>query len=54
MDTDKTNPLMQDILHTAESFPENFTDRGGFNFSIESLKFVDGLSKETLVAIIIG
>lgn len=43
MDTDKTNPLMQDIIHTAESFAENFKDRGCFDFSVESLKLADDL-----------
>lgn len=46
MDTNKTNPLMQDIIHTAESFAENFKDHGSFDFSIQSLKLVDDLLGE--------
>ena len=37
---------MQDIIHTAESFAENFKARGSFDFSIESLKPVDDLLGE--------
>lgn len=38
--------LEQDIRSTAESFTTNFSDRGDFDFSVESLKHVDDLLDE--------
>lgn len=38
--------LMDDIIHTAESFSKNFQARGTFDYSIESLKQVDDLLDE--------
>ncbi|MFD1175935.1 hypothetical protein ACFQ3W_06390 [Paenibacillus puldeungensis] len=40
------NKLEQDIRSTAESFTTNFSDRGNFDFSVESLKGVDDLLDE--------
>lgn len=40
------NKLEQDIRSTAESFTTNFSDRGNFDFSVESLKHVDDLLDE--------
>ncbi len=38
--------LMDDILHTAGSFTVNFSDKGTFDYSIESLGKVDDLLEE--------
>ena len=40
------NELMRDIIHTAESFVENFGQKGSFDYSIESLAVVDELLEE--------
>ncbi|WP_138495121.1 hypothetical protein [Paenibacillus pinistramenti] len=38
--------LEQDIISTAESFAANFSDRGNFDFSIQSLRKLDDLLEE--------
>lgn len=38
--------LMTDIIHTAESFAENFKDKGNYDFSRESLQEVNSLLDE--------
>ena len=38
--------LMDDIVGTANSFAENFSDKGDFNYSIKSLVEVDDLLDE--------
>lgn len=38
--------LMDDILHTADSFTVNFSDKGTFDYSVESLERVDALLEE--------
>ncbi|MBR4084195.1 MAG: hypothetical protein IKK33_07920 [Lachnospiraceae bacterium] len=38
--------LMDDIIKTAESFVNNFSDRGVFDFSFDSLSEVDNLLDE--------
>lgn len=38
--------LMTDIIHTAESFAENFKDKGNYDFSRESLLEVNSLLDE--------
>ena len=48
------NKLMKDIIHTADSFVENFSqnsvysfiEKGAMNYSIESLEVVDRLLEE--------
>ncbi|MEI4908330.1 hypothetical protein Q8G40_30060, partial [Klebsiella pneumoniae] len=40
------NRLEQDIISTAESFAENFSDRGHFDFSIQSLRKLDDILEE--------
>lgn len=40
------NRLLEDIVATAESFKENFADRGHFDFSVGSLDGVDELLDE--------
>lgn len=48
------NKLMEDIIHTADSFTRNFgenpvfpfIDKGAFDYSIESLEIVDRLLEE--------
>ncbi|WP_433620539.1 hypothetical protein [Paenibacillus cellulositrophicus] len=43
------NQLEQDIISTAESFAENFSDRGHFDFSIQSLRKLDDILEELCV-----
>lgn len=38
--------LQDDIVSTADSFTKNFSDRGNFDYSFESLKAVDALLEE--------
>ena len=38
--------LQDDIVSTASAFTENFSDRGNFDYSFESLKAVDALLEE--------
>ena len=38
--------LQDDIVSTADSFTKNFSDRGNFDYSFESLKAVDELLEE--------
>ncbi|UUZ79670.1 hypothetical protein LJK88_31890 [Paenibacillus sp. P26] len=38
--------LDQDIISTAESFTNNFSDKGHFDFSVESLRQVDNILQE--------
>lgn len=38
--------LMDDIIGTAKSFTENFSDRGNFDYSIKSMETVDDLLDE--------
>lgn len=38
--------LEQDVISTAESFTSNFSDKGNFDFSIESLQSVDDILEE--------
>lgn len=38
--------LMDDIIGTANSFAKNFSDRGNFDFSFDSLATVDDLLEE--------
>lgn len=38
--------LMDDIVGTANSFAENFSDKGNFDYSINSLEEVDDLLEE--------
>jgi len=38
--------LQDDIVSTADSFTKNFSDRGNFDYSFESLKAVDTLLEE--------
>jgi hypothetical protein len=38
--------LMEDIISTAESFAKNFTDKGNFDFSRESLRDVNSILEE--------
>ncbi len=38
--------LQDDIMHTADSFTVNFSDKGTFDYSIESLETVDVLLEE--------
>ena len=38
--------LMDDIIGTASSFAKNFSDRGNFDFSFDSLATVDDLLEE--------
>ncbi|KZE73490.1 hypothetical protein [Paenibacillus elgii] len=38
--------LEQDIILTAESFTKNFSDKGNFDFSVDSLRNVDDILEE--------
>lgn len=38
--------LEQDIISTAESFQNNFSDKGNLDFSIESLQVVEDILRE--------
>ncbi|WP_134682775.1 hypothetical protein [Brevibacillus migulae] len=38
--------LEQDIISTAESFTVNFSDKGNFDFTVESLRNVDDILEE--------
>ena len=38
--------LMNDIVSTADAFTSNFSDKGPFDYSIESLVLVDNLLEE--------
>lgn len=38
--------LEQDIILTAENFTKNFSDKGNFNFSVDSLRNVDDILEE--------
>ena len=38
--------LMNDIVSTADAFTSNFSDKGTFDYSIESLVLVDNLLEE--------
>ncbi|MBU7316697.1 hypothetical protein [Paenibacillus oleatilyticus] len=38
--------LEQDIIITAENFTKNFSDKGNFNFSVDSLRNVDDILEE--------
>ncbi|UQZ32729.1 hypothetical protein C2I18_03645 [Paenibacillus sp. PK3_47] len=38
--------LEQDIISTAESFTTNFSDKGNFDFSVQSLRKVDDILEE--------
>lgn len=38
--------LMNDIMETAKSFAENFSDKGNFDYSVNSLEEVDELLEE--------
>ena len=38
--------LMDDIIGTANSFTENFSDKGNFDYSVNSLTEVDDLLDE--------
>lgn len=38
--------LMNDIINTAKAFTSNFSDKGTFDYSIESLELVDNLLEE--------
>lgn len=38
--------LEQDIIATAESFAINFSDKGNFDFTVESLRKVDDILEE--------
>ena len=38
--------LMNDIISTADDFTSNFSDKGTFDYSIESLVFIDNLLEE--------
>lgn len=40
------NELMNDIMHTAEHFVENFGQKDSFDYSVESLAAVDELLEE--------
>lgn len=40
------NNLAEDIMHTANSFAENFNDRGSFDYSLNSLDLVEELLDE--------
>ncbi len=38
--------LMNDIISTADAFTSDFSDKGTFDYSIESLVFIDNLLEE--------
>ena len=38
--------LEQDIISTAESFTNNFSDKGNFDFSVQSLRKLDDILEE--------
>lgn len=40
------NKLEQDIISTAESFVNNFSDKGNFDFSVDSLRSADDILEE--------
>ncbi|MEC0270117.1 hypothetical protein [Paenibacillus anseongense] len=40
------NKLEQDIISTAESFVNNFSDKGNFDYSVQSLQKLDDILEE--------